>query len=130
MKRKIQNYFRNAYGYDLLSKHLYFLAIIIFVITLFYNNSILRFLSLVLLIISMIRTLSNQRSKRLRELALYKHLIRSIKVRLRIIKLNLKDREYKYLMCKNCLKQLRVPRKKGRIIVTCSNCRSKIDVKS
>ncbi|NLY62555.1 MAG: hypothetical protein GX074_01655 [Erysipelothrix sp.] len=130
MKKKIQNYFRNAYGFDLLSKHIYYLAIVSFVITLFYKNRVFSFIALFLLTLSLIRTLSNKRSARLRELALYTRLIRKAKVRFKIIKLNLTDREYKYLMCKSCLKQLRVPRKKGKIIVTCSNCRAKIDVKS
>ena len=39
-------------------------------------------------------------------------------------------RQYKYLICPQCAKRLRVPRGKGRIRVTCTNCRNVFEAKS
>ena len=39
-------------------------------------------------------------------------------------------REYKYLICPQCTQRLRVPRGKGRIRVTCTNCGNVFETKS
>lgn len=130
MKNKIRAFLSNAYGFDQLSQHIYYLAIVLFVISLFTKNNIPRTISLALMLYSLYRSLSNKRSQRARELVLYRRYIRYIKVRFKITKLNITDRKYKYFICKTCHKQLRVPRNRGKLEVTCSNCRSKFDVKS
>lgn len=130
MKNKIRAFLSNAYGFDQLSQHIYYLAIVLFVISLFTKNNIPRTISLALMLYSLYRSLSNKRSQRARELVLYRRYIRYIKVRFKITKLNITDRKHKYFICKTCHKQLRVPRNRGKLEVTCSNCRSKFDVKS
>ncbi len=37
----------------------------------------------------------------------------------------LKDRDYRYFDCPRCRQQVRVPRKKGKIAITCPKCREK-----
>ncbi len=39
-------------------------------------------------------------------------------------------RQYKYLICPQCAKRLRVPRGKGRIRVTCTNCKNVFETRS
>jgi len=39
-------------------------------------------------------------------------------------------RQYKYLLCPQCAQRLRVPRGKGRIRVTCTNCGNVFETKS
>jgi len=39
-------------------------------------------------------------------------------------------RQYKYLICPQCTQRLRVPRGKGRIRVTCTNCGNVFEAKS
>ena len=39
-------------------------------------------------------------------------------------------RTYKYLRCPRCAARLRVPRGKGRIIITCTRCKHKIESKT
>lgn len=41
-----------------------------------------------------------------------------------------KDKNYKYFKCKNCKAQLRVPKGKGKINVTCPKCKTKFQSKS
>lgn len=130
MKEKVLRYLSRAYGYDMLSKHLYYVGLLVFVIGIVINNNILKIASLFFFSVSLVRTLSNNRSSRLRELARYKRLIRGVVVRFNVIKANLKDKQYKHLVCKKCYKQLRVPRGRGQIEVTCNNCRNKMNAKS
>ncbi len=130
MKNKIRAFLSNAYGFDQLSQHIYYLAIVLFVFSLFTKNNIPRTLSLALMLYSLYRSLSNKRSQRARELVIYRRYLRYIKVRFKIMKLNITDRNHKYFICKTCHKQLRVPRKRGKLEVTCSNCRSKFEIKS
>ncbi len=40
------------------------------------------------------------------------------------------QRDYKYLTCKNCGQQMRVPRGKGKIVVKCPKCNEKTTIKS
>ena len=39
-------------------------------------------------------------------------------------------KQYKYFMCPQCAQRLRVPRKKGRLRVTCTRCGNRFEVKS
>jgi hypothetical protein len=39
-------------------------------------------------------------------------------------------RKYKYFSCTQCAQRLRVPRKKGKLLVTCSRCGNKFEIKS
>ena len=41
-----------------------------------------------------------------------------------------KDREHKYFTCPNCRTVCRVPRGKGKIVITCPKCRGRIEGKS
>ena len=41
-----------------------------------------------------------------------------------------KDREHKYFTCPNCRSVCRVPRGKGKIVITCPKCRGEIHGKS
>lgn len=131
MKEKIQRRLRQAYGLDELSQHINILAIALVIVTLFYRNQIVQLIALFLMFYSMSRTLSKKRSNRLRELALYKRLRRNIKAPFQVFFLNIKERKTnKYMRCKECGTILRVPKGRGEITVTCSNCRHKFDAKS
>ena len=50
------------------------------------------------------------------------------KTRINIMKKDKKN--YKYFKCKNCKAQLRVPKGKGKINVTCPKCKTKFSAKS
>ena len=40
------------------------------------------------------------------------------------------DKKYKYIRCKSCGQELRIPKGKGKIIVKCPKCKTKQKVKS
>lgn len=131
MKEKFKKFLRNAHGMDRLSQHLYYLSITLFVLSLFTKSSILRILSMTGLIISMFRSLSQKHFQRSKENNLYTKYYNKVVARVKVFFLNIRHfRTHKYVVCKSCNQQLRIPKKQGEITVTCPRCRNRFDVKS
>lgn len=131
MKDKIQKFLRNAHGMDRLSQHLYYLSIGLFIISLFTKNNIFRLLALLGLFLSLFRSLSQKHFKRTQEDLLYSKYYNRIVARVKVLYLNIRHfKTYKYVVCKSCNQQLRIPKNQGEVIVTCPRCRSKFEVKS
>ena len=131
MKNKIQKFLRNAHGMDRLSQHLYYLSIAIFIISLFTKNNILRILSLIGLFTSMFRSLSQKRYQRTKENNTYTKYYNKVVARVKVVYLNIRHfKTHKYVVCKSCNQQLRIPKKQGSVIVTCPRCRNKFEAKS
>ena len=63
---------------------------------------------------ALFRTLSHNTYKRYRENRKYLMLVQQ-----------LKDREHRYFDCPRCRQQVRVPRGKGKISITCPKCKEK-----
>ena len=53
-----------------------------------------------------------------------------MKQSLRRKKNQLQDKDHKYFTCKNCSAVCRVPRGRGKIVITCPKCGSEIRGKS
>ena len=75
---------------------------------------VLTLLSQALLIWAIFRTLSRNTYKRYQENRKFLQLMDRIK-----------DREHRYFDCPRCRQQVRVPRGKGKIAITCPKCREK-----
>lgn len=75
---------------------------------------ILTLLSYALLIWALFRTLSRQTYKRYRENQRFLQFWKK-----------LKDRDHKYYSCPRCRQQVRVPKGKGKINITCPKCKEK-----
>lgn len=131
MKSKIKKFFRRAHGMDRLSQHLYYVSIVLFILSLFTKSNILRILALIGLGLSLWRSLSQKHFKRTKENNIYNKYYNRVVARVKVFFLNIRHfRKYKYVVCKSCNQQLRVPKKQGEIVVTCPRCRNKFDVKS
>ena len=77
-------------------------------------NLIFWALSYVLMILAIFRTLSRNTYKRYQENRKYLMLVARIK-----------DREHRYFDCPRCRQQVRVPRGKGKISISCPKCKEK-----
>ena len=77
-------------------------------------NGLLILLSYVLMFWAIFRALSFNTYKRYRENRKYLQLLEQIK-----------DREHRYFDCPRCRQQIRVPRGKGKISITCPKCKEK-----
>ena len=98
-------------------------AIILDVVNLFVRNqvaySILSAVAMVLTIWMVFRMFSKNLSKRRAENAAY---MNKVVYPLRQALSRSRDKEHKYFTCPNCRTVCRVPRGKGRIVITCPKC--------
>ena len=114
----LQRFMMGRYGTDKLNMLLLGIGLAATVLALFIKadipDLILMLLSYGLMGIVIFRTLSRNTYKRYQENRKYLVLLQ-----------RLKDREHRYFDCPKCRQQVRVPRGKGRIAITCPKCKEK-----
>ncbi|ADK13958.1 MULTISPECIES: zinc finger containing protein [Clostridium] len=122
---KLSYYFRESYGIDKLSTHLYIGGI---VLSLFRRTATLGF---VFFIYSTWRCLSRNKYRRYKELEAYENFISPLAKRFSGFTYSMNNhKQYKIFKCPNCSQKLRVPRHKGKITITCKNCGTSFKRKS
>lgn len=111
------------YGTDKLNTWILGAGLVLCIISLFipnfYVNLALTLCSYALMIWAMWRTLSRNTYKRYRENRRFLMLLDRIK-----------DRKHRYFDCPKCRQPVRVPRGKGKIMITCPKCKEKFQRKS
>lgn len=119
--KKIGQWFRNfmagRYGTDKLNMCILWTGVILMVISLFFSGwaqSALVLAYYALLILALMRTFSRNTYKRYQENRKFLMLIDRFK-----------DRQHRYFDCPKCRQVVRVPRKKGKISITCPKCAEK-----
>ncbi len=126
-----KKFMQGRYGGDQLSLVLIILS---FILSLTGQISRLRFISILSYIplgISIFRIFSKDISKRSMENYKFSILMSPIYKKYINFKNRVKDsKTHKYFRCPNCKQKLRIPRGKGKIVVTCSKCNHKFNKKS
>ncbi|MBN2853069.1 MAG: hypothetical protein JXQ23_10085 [Clostridia bacterium] len=118
VKQKLTRFFHGRYGADQLT---YFLLILSIIITYISYGWIASYL---LLLLAIFRTLSKNIPKRRAEGDWFN---KNIWFKIKRLFFNTKNRirqrkEFIYFKCPKCRKQMRVPKNKGKIKVTCPSC--------
>jgi DNA-directed RNA polymerase subunit RPC12/RpoP len=91
-------------------------ALIAYVFAVIFRQSILSFISLVLLYYALFRMLSRNKEKRMLENQKFINYFQALK-------LNFEQRKtHRIFVCKRCGKKIRVPKGKGKIEITCPLC--------
>ena len=130
MRSWFQRFMSGRYGFDQFGG---FLCIVSFILVIIgaWVSPVLYWLGLVLLIYSYFRVLSRNRSKR------YSENLKYLSVQNKVVDwanryiLRFKQRkQYRYFRCPQCGQQLRVPRGRGKISITCPKCRNQFIKKS
>jgi uncharacterized paraquat-inducible protein A len=65
---------------------------------------------------------SRRLDQRRKENARFLSILRPLRQKFSSTLAHMKDKEHRYFRCPNCKQQMRVPRGKGRIQVTCRKC--------
>ncbi|MEG0274929.1 MAG: hypothetical protein RR690_07340 [Longicatena sp.] len=126
--RWLQNFMRGRYGPDQLSFFLLALYLVITIVSSFLRLPILTYLSLILMFWCWFRILSRKTYKRSAENTKFLRMVFPITSRFRSLKKRFRDRKfYKYYKCPSCKQELRVPKGKGEITITCPKCKTKFD---
>lgn len=122
MKEKILNFMKDRYGTDKLNNIILYFAIGFSIINLFKKNIILSVLTFLLIVLFFFRAFSKNKRKRALEQVKFFTILSPIYAKL--LKFASKDRKhYIYFKCKNCKKELRIPKIKGKIKITCPYCK-------
>lgn len=138
-------FLQNTYGFDLLS------ILLILISSLLNVWSVTKFLGYLILIYAVYRAFSKNIYKRKQEYNIFytytnkflNKLGKSLPYSIPVINLNnlnlffnnikywyTQKRQYKITTCPKCKQKLRLPRGKGKILVTCRQCSTKFDFKT
>lgn len=129
-RARLQQLMMGRNGPDALGTATIWTALAVWVVYLFTRFVPLYLACLALMGYALFRMLSRQVDKRRAENAAFLNAFRPLRRKCSNLSCRLRDREHRYFRCPNCGQQLRVPRGKGRIQVTCRSCGITFEAKS
>ncbi|MEQ3347147.1 hypothetical protein AAA073_06850 [Peptoniphilus senegalensis] len=130
-KEKMRNFMVGRYGQDELGKFILSLTLILLVINLFVKTSALSAVALMLIFYSYYRIFSRDTSARYAENKKFLDTIEPLRRKFFTSKNKYENRKvYKYIKCPSCKLEMKVPKGKGKIKVTCKSCGNKFIIKS
>ena len=128
---KMQSFMYGRYGYDELSRAVSIAAVILAVLALVPDLGFLSVLALIAWTWILVRSFSKNLSKRQRERIAYLQFTGKITNWFDVKKRAWADRKtHCYFTCPNCKRTMRVPKGKGKIKITCPQCRHQITKKT
>ena len=130
IRNKLRQFMIGRCGADQLSLATMWVAIILWLVYSLTHWMILYVISMVAIIYTIFRMFSRKLDKRRAENARFLAKIRPMQRKLSTTVSHLKDKEHRYFRCPNCKQQMRVPKGKGRIRITCRSCGITFEEKS
>ena len=119
------------YGGDQLSVALLILSMLLTFIASVIRMPLLSLLGYIPLIVSILRIFSKDISKRSMENYKFAMLISPVYAWFRKTMNRLKDaKTHRYFKCPNCKATLRLPKGKGKVVITCTKCKTEFPAKS
>ena len=131
LKQSIYRFMQGRYGLDSLGYFLLWTGMILIFINFFVGSSILKVLALVLLIYTYVRFLSKKYEKRNRENDWFLSHIQGLRDRQRRFLAHARIRKTHHIYsCPGCGQKIKIPRGKGKVVITCPKCRIEFTKKS
>ena len=130
IRNALMRFMYGRYGQDQLNLFLLVSYLVLYCIFLFTRFVPLYWVSLALLAWTLFRLLSRNAPRRRAENAKFLKLIGPRQRWFRLRRTIYRDKEHCYFKCPHCGQQLRVPRGKGKITVTCRSCGASFEEKS
>ena len=132
IRNALRRFMYGRYGNDQLNLFLLGCYIVLYLIQVFLlpRAVLLNWIGLLLAAAVIFRTLSRNLEKRRAENAKFLQLADPAVRWFRFRRTARRDKEHRYFRCPNCGQQLRVPRGKGTITVTCRSCGASFKEKS
>lgn len=131
LRNAIYKFMYGRYGNDQLNAFILWSALILALInSIFFKSIIITCIAWILLFIHLFRSFSKKTYRRTIENVQFLKKTEPIRKYWSIAKKQAQDKEHKYFVCPNCKQNVRVPKGKGKITITCPKCRSKFDRKS
>lgn len=128
----LQRLLMNRYGQDALNTTLIILSFVFSLLSLIdsFLSPLFSITSFVLVIIVLLRFFSKNIFKRRGENQSFLTLTAPLYRNLKVIYLNVTDPRRKYFLCPMCKRMVRIPRKKGRVEITCPTCHHHFNARS
>ena len=118
LREGLRRFMIGRYGSDKLNMAILIAGVITWLVSMFVPVAAVKLLMMIayyfLMGLAVFRMLSRNTYKRYQENRKYLQFVEK-----------LKDREHRYYDCPRCRQQVRVPRGKGKIAITCPKCREK-----
>lgn len=131
LKRALGQWSYGRYGYDQLSKVLYFISIVCIGLSLIPGFQFLVVISLVLVVLVSFRTSSKHTAKRRLENEKFLSLTKKPRDWFAFRKEVYANRKtYSYFICTECGRHYRVPKGKGKIKISCPGCGTTVIAKT
>ena len=118
------------YGNDQLNMVLVLLSLALYLVFVVTSWTFLYAVSFMLMAVALFRCLSRNYDRRRAENGKFLSLVQPVTRWYRLRRTIRRDKDHCYFKCPNCGQQLRVPRGKGRITVTCRGCGASFQEKS
>lgn len=130
-KNALYRFMSGRYGNDSLNNFIMLSAIVLMLLNAFWwKNGIVYTVVWALLILNIFRSYSRNIYKRRMENSKFQTLVKPITKRFGLAKKQKTDKEHRYFICPSCSQNVRVPRGKGKIVITCPKCGHKFERKS
>ncbi|MBU5670617.1 zinc-ribbon domain-containing protein [Paenibacillus brevis] len=130
MKERIRRWMLGRYGVDQFGQFLNITALIMLLLGSFLSRLLGTF-GFVLILYQTFRIFSRNIGKRSQENLAYISLQRKITGRLKSAAQQVKQsRTHRFYNCPSCKQKVRVPKGKGKIMITCPKCRAQFERKS
>lgn len=130
IRNAIQRFMYGRYGNDQLNLFLMAAYLLLYLVFIFVRVELLYWVSFALLFLTLFRMLSRNLERRRMENTKFLRVIHPILSWLHMRRTIRRDKEHVYFKCPNCGQQLRVPRGRGKITVTCRSCGASFQEKS
>jgi len=127
----LQRIMYGRYGVDSLTWALMAVYLILSLLSqLFFHSPVLSLLASMVAVWSLYRVFSRRIDRRRAENARFVEMVRPIVRWYNVNKCRRHDKDHCYFKCPNCGQQLRVPKGKGRISITCRSCGASFEEKT
>ena len=130
IRNALQRFMYGRYGSDMLNNFLLISYVVFSVLSSLLGSSLLYWVSFLSVAWALFRMLSRNFAKRREENAKFKKLAEPVTRWYRMRRTIRRDKDHVYFKCPSCTQQLRVPRGKGKITVTCRSCGAVFQEKS
>ena len=130
IRNALQRFMYGRYGNDQLNMVLVLLSLALYLVFAVTSWTFLYAVSFMLMAVALFRCLSRNYDRRRAENGQILSLVQPVTRWYRLRRTIRRDKDHCYFKCPNCGQQLRVPRGKGRITVTCRGCGASFQEKS
>ncbi len=125
MNQGMNRFMKDRYGMDELSRTMLIIGLLGSIANIYFKNSYVNFVLILLFFyFGIYRPLSKNKTQRIIERRKYRDITKPLREFFQKSKVRAQGMQhYKYFHCPNCKKELKVPKKKGKIKITCPYCK-------